>query len=78
MLGDREEFLVAFAGAGGEALHVARHPLDVLHQVDVGAVVEEAAPLRVEAAQVHVVVHGATGLGYRLLALALRGRLGGR
>jgi hypothetical protein len=54
---EREEVFVALAGLGGGELRVegGGHLVDVLPQVDHGAVVVEASPLRVEVDQVAVV-----------------------
>ena len=52
-----DEVAVAGAVAGREALDGFGHRRHVFLQVEHGAVVEEAAPLRVEPAQVEVVVH---------------------
>ena len=59
------EALVAFAlvGPRGEAVHGAGHGIDVLDQVDLGLVLEEAAPLRVEPDQRQVLRLVAPGLG---------------
>ena len=56
-LGQCEEVAIAFAGAatGGVAVEGRGHGLDVFHEVEDGAVGEEAAPLRIEADEVEVV-----------------------
>ena len=61
---DLLEALVALAGAlaGREAVHGLGHRADVLLQVDLRAVVEEAAPLRIEPHEVEIVGEVASGL----------------
>ena len=58
------EFAVALAigRAGGEGLDILRHAADRLLQIETAAVVEEAAPLRVEAPEVELLRHVLPGL----------------
>ena len=67
---------VADAAARREAVHAVRHRLDVLGEVDLRAVVEEAAPLRIEAAQVERFRHVPAGLGEDALEHARHGEDG--
>ena len=67
--GDFLEAPVAVAGvlAGSEAVHGLSHGLDILLQVDPRAVVEEAAPLRIEPHEVEII--GEVAAGFREDAL---------
>ena len=60
-----DEIVVALAGvrAGREPIERRGHRFRVLHEIQHRAVLEEAAPLRIEPDQVEVIFHPATRLG---------------
>ena len=57
------EALIALAQAGRDTVHMRGHLVDIADQISLAAILEEAAPLRLQLDQRHVLMQGSAGLG---------------